>query len=405
MPRLIKITKVRLSKPSAGVVQCVISHREGLTGAFTIDVAAVAVQPDGSLLQPIYLGPFAEGSTVAVRAKRKGGRLEIERQITIPLPVTTTTTTEEIVMSWRGGAWVCATEKSCPPGYTLSLDGTTCSKIETVAPVSQEQPIQAATQNNPAYSSYGTRVYNADFDLAGVGSFTQIPAANAFWRYNGQSEVGPMNRSGIWVDADGDGVVDALAWGKELTVTFNVMATEEKIFYFGVGGDNQVKLTVNGTVVVNKEDSGNADNFKWWHIYPVRLNAGSNLVSVSGKGDGSVSDSVAMEIYNNTKEEIIAATSAAQLNILYSTQQVRGGSLQITTCPAGYQAINNNGVWQCQRVLAVPATVQNTGALTYTTRQRLRSGIPDGYEEANALDSGIGPYVAGEQNTDKCPLS
>lgn len=256
-----------------------------------------------------------------------------------------------------------STGAACPEGWQLSSDGTTCSRIVESEPTSQQTPIHAAPSTHPVYSQYGTRIYESGFNLQGDGAASEILSPDAFWsNFDSTVNNGPMNRNGIWVDNDNDGVRDALSMGQQLTVTFNLSSDSQKLFYFGVGGDNKIKLTVNGVVIVDKQTIVDL-NFKWWHVYPVLLNAGSNLVSVTGEGDGSVQDSMAMEIYENTEAELLAASSYADLNVRFKTADLRGGILQITECQAGYQPINDGGVWKCQKVETQPSTPVDLGVI------------------------------------------
>jgi hypothetical protein len=247
--------------------------------------------------------------------------------------------------------------KACPEGYVLSQDETTCSKVETVEPISQQVAVKAAASRHPVYSEFGTRIYDNGFTIDGVGTAQEIPAPHAFWSNGDNSpQHGPMNRNGIWVDNDGDGIRDALTPGAQLTVTFSLNSSAQKIFYFGIGGDNKARLTVNGVVIVNRDNSSTDINFKWWHIYPVLLHAGPNLISITGEGDGSVQDSMAMEIYENTPDQIAAANNYGDLTVRFRTGDLVGGTLQVTNCPDGYQPVDDgSGNWVCQRIVTTPS--------------------------------------------------
>jgi hypothetical protein len=245
---------------------------------------------------------------------------------------------------------------ACQEGYTLSPDGNSCSRIEIVPPDSQEVAVLAAESANDVYSEFGTKIYEPGFDVAGEGANTEIPSPHPFWSNpDSQAPHGPMNRNGIWIDNDSDGVRDALTPGAQLTVTFTLNSPTQKLYYFGIGGDNKIKLVVNGVVIVDKTNIIDL-NFKWWHVYPVLLNAGPNLTSITGEGDGSVQDSMAMEIYDNTEQELLDATGYGDLTVLFRTADLVGGTLQITNCPAGYQPVNTgDGNWVCQRVVITPS--------------------------------------------------
>jgi hypothetical protein len=249
---------------------------------------------------------------------------------------------------------------ACPEGYELSDDGTTCTWIEEAPPESQEEPVHAAISQNGVYSQYGMRVYDSGFNGSGNGPATEVLYPNSFWsNFDGSDTAGPMNRNGIWVDNNNDGIRDPLTAGAQLTITFALNSSSQRVLYFGIGGDNKIKLVVNGVVIVSKQII-DPDNFKWWHVYPVLVNAGANLVSLTGEGDGSIQDSMAMEIYDNTPEEIAAALDYTDLTVLFKTEDLRGGVLQITNCAEGFQPVNTGGNWVCQKVHTVPSVPIDT---------------------------------------------
>jgi hypothetical protein len=79
---------------------------------------------------------------------------------------------------------------------------------------------------------------------------------------------------------------------------------------------NAVAANVNaglGTAYTNSNIS-----FVVWSIIPVSLIAGNNLIQFSAKGNINL-DVMGLEVYDNTAAEIAAATSASQLNVLFSS--------------------------------------------------------------------------------------
>jgi hypothetical protein len=398
MPRSIKINRIPLDDTGLTENQFVtLSHMiVGVDTEYQLDHPEWEVKPDGELVEPFYLLDIPEGSVVRVQAKTVCGDTPVVREIEVPSLIT-----------WEAGETVCEQEDYCEmSGYQLSPDGTTCTLVEQIEPTTQDNPIKAAASillDN--YSAYGTRIYAPDFNVNGSGTLAATInaaspiAVSRYWMNRTQmgepSNIGPMNRSGIWTDDDGDGVVDRLAVGRELQVTYNLLMSVAKTVYIGVGGDNQYRLTLdrgNGPVVIVNNNQGGTDPFRWWHVYPVDVQAGNNLISITGTGDGSTQDSVAMIIYDNTLEELLAATSDAMLNIRFDTKNLRGGSLRIVTCPPGYQAVNVEGdIWMCQRLNQMPSAKRYTGIKFVETRIRLRNGQVE-YEEQNVAGGGEGPY-------------
>lgn len=308
------------------------------------------------------------------------------------------------ITTWEGADASCIKVKTCPEGYTLSPDGLTCTKIETANPVVQDTPIHAAISQNVAYSSNGMKIYNPGYSITGDGANT-LTTLNAYWinPSNTSLILGPMNRNGIWVDNNGDGIVDPLQAGKKLEVSFNFISAIQKTYFIGIGGDNKFKITINGIVIVDRTDII-SDNFRYWNVYPVVLNAGYNLISFAGEGDGSVSDCLAAEIYENTQAQITAATQDSDLTLRFRTRDLRGGVLQLTQCPPGYQSITVGGAVVCQKVSQVGSLLLNTGQKAFTNRRRLLGGVADGYTEPNANPGGIGPYIPPVTDLTSCPI-
>ena len=372
-------------------------------GGYTLLSTNITVRPNGELVTPYLLAYPAGAQSVTIMAKSNCGDDFFEKQIPLPQAAPVTTTTTLPVVTWQPATKRCETQKGCPAGYTLSPDGTNCTKVEDIAPTSQEAPINAAPSTNTVYSQYGTKLYLGTWDALGNGDATVL--SHDYWKNNVPyaETKGPMNKNGIWIDNNGDGIRDALVAGAKLNVSVKILSSSAKDFFIGIGGDNQVKLTVNGTTIVDKNQPANDHNFKWWHVYRIPFRAGDNIITVTGTGDGSTQDSVAMVIYENTAAELQAAVSDATLNIRFKTADVRGGVIRITNCPAGYQAINDGGVWKCQRILSQPAAVVNTGKQIVDTRRRLVNGVADGYIEANDQD-GEGPYFPTVMNMTECPV-
>lgn len=241
----------------------------------------------------------------------------------------------------------------CAAGYTLSPDGTYCYKEETVPPTTVQSDICfAASKLVTQYSSSGTYLYNTGYTTTLSGTSTLLTTQPQWKEQTGQA-VGPMNRDGVWVDANCDGTQDALTTGYRLNMTAVIHLTTPKTLYIGMGGDNTFRAELNGVVVVDRNNTGDSDNFNFFHVFPVDFPAGTNYVNFSGVGDGSTQDSLAAVIYDNTASEITSATSDAQLNRLFHSGSLVGGRLDIATCPDGYflDTSGGQGSYVCKRVL------------------------------------------------------
>jgi hypothetical protein len=115
------------------------------------------------------------------------------------------------------------------------------------------------------------------------------------------------------------------------------------IVYIGLGMDNIAQVYVNGilTILMNPVvmQSSIASQYPaysgvlpadvplvFWNIYPISLPYGNSSILVQNSNTGSVG-ALAVEIYNNTAAQIAAATSYADLNMLFQSNSIVGNDL------------------------------------------------------------------------------
>lgn len=257
---------------------------------------------------------------------------------------------------------IFAAEPYCLAGYTLSDDKSFCFKDETMEPEITQNNYCMAKTNISEYAQVGTRIYNPGFTPSNVENYVMPPSeiyavkyTAVQWKSTTGSD-GPMNRAAIWVDSDCNGSPNGLTAGAQTTVAAAIFnAGVSRTIFVGVGGDNNYKLIVNGEIVVETVVGGTV-NFALWHIFPVTIMSGTNLINVVGTGDGSVNDAIAMTIYDNTALEISTATTDANLNILFTTLSLVGEPVDIATCPAGWSLDTSGGQgnYICRRKIITP---------------------------------------------------
>jgi hypothetical protein len=232
----------------------------------------------------------------------------------------------------------------CSAGFTLAPDGSYCYQIDEVpaTPPSGGDPQDTVAATDNSYSTYGTYIYHAGFATNGTGVSDQITTGNAFW-INGPSNStsGPLNRCGLWTTST--------PAGQDIGFSVCLTLPETKVYFIGVGGDNRCRITVDGVVIVDQNVSALATQygadaqitFKVWHVYPVTLAAGPHIIELIGHNDSGVA-ALGAEVYNNTAAELIAATSYADLDVIFSTKDYIGEPVQLSTgglgysCPSGY---------------------------------------------------------------------
>lgn len=252
----------------------------------------------------------------------------------------------------------------CPDGYTLSPDETFCFKESETAPTIVTSDIcLAASQLATQYSSSGTNIYDPGYTIRLVGSSTNV-TTQPQWREQSGQVLGPMNREGVWVDTNCDGTKDPLTAGQVLKITYVLSLSVPATMFIGIGGDNTFKVEVNGTAIVDCDTSNpagggpSANNFNFWHVFPVNFESGDNYITFSAVGDGSTNDAFSAVLYNNTAGQLAAATADNQLNIVFKTSTYRGTHIDIATCPSGYflDTTGGQGSYVCRKVETTEST-------------------------------------------------
>jgi hypothetical protein len=278
----------------------------------------------------------------------------------------------------------------CPPGYTLFEDGTYCYQTTTTAATPPSSPENTVEKNLADYNTYGTLIYNPGFNINGTGSFTQISYANTFWVNGpgyptvlGNLTDGPLNRAGLWATTETSGQ----------TVGFTVCVTllEQAVYYVASSADNWITIKVDGNTVLDMDPvamgvflaangypSATIDSpFRFWHIYPIALNAGNRVIEIVGNNEVAPDPNPAamgVEIYNATAAEIQAATSYGDLGakLIFSSKDYIGEAVQVGsdgfgyTCPSGYSLVLCDGPAYCTQTL-VTSTIPCTSTTTTTT--------------------------------------
>lgn len=259
---------------------------------------------------------------------------------------------------------------NCPPGYTVKPDNSGCYIVESVPVNGSPNPGTPKTllpYQYHSYGNYGIVVYTGGFNIQGAATGTPtINNTNPFW-FNPSGGAftfqGPLNRCGLWTQT----MLENQAIG--FSVCINVPTT--KTYLIGMGVDNYGGIRINGTTIVtqNPVAMGNALSvgidvtFKYWNVYPVTLQAGENVIEVTGVNTDLVAV-LGIEIYDCSVSTLINATSYGDLGsaLLFSTKDYFNQVIPIYgtggvgyTCPFGYSLKTCN--------LATPTCVR----VTYTS--------------------------------------
>jgi hypothetical protein len=226
----------------------------------------------------------------------------------------------------------------CRSGYTLSPDGQYCFRILTQTPTLVDTNQTGTGANNDAYGSQGFFIYkqegyqsdgfpNGDpnlaesYDVFGITTYPNTAVLN-FWE-------GRMNAAGIWKAGNTSYSLTPLYLCAVINVATN------GYYYIGTGGDNGITIKINGPVVGSRtiitQPFSLVRDFRYWHIYPIYLYSGQNIITLANTNEPGTVGSFAAEIYQNTLAELTAATSTAALTRIFTTETYRtGGPNQLT---------------------------------------------------------------------------
>lgn len=251
----------------------------------------------------------------------------------------------------------------CPPGYTLSDDTTYCYITSTTAATPPSASETAVAVSDPHFSMCGSRVMNPGYTLNGTGTFSAIPTSVPFWINDGGvcvpggTTAGPMNRNAVWATTTLD--------NQTVGFTFCLTVPTTKTYYIGMSFDNYGQLSIDGTVII-LTDNFSTDPLMNWCIYPVDILAGDHVIEIIGINGVSTPPNpgaIAVEIYDNTRQEILTSTGYGDLTLLFATVDYIGEDIQIGsdgigyTCPDGYVLTLCDGPAHCvQTLTAAPIT-------------------------------------------------
>jgi len=209
----------------------------------------------------------------------------------------------------------------CGPDY-IPYDDTLCYTLEVTGAAPPIDPYELTDTSLNVYSSLGSRIYDVGFNVDGTfpGNFTQLNTSGVWKNDSNSFTFGPLNRTAIWSDNAPDNI-----W-----LGFNVCIDIDttKTYYVGVGADNHFKIKKDGeftfvNTYLNSSywNGGDGYPFKLWNIYPIEFQNGTHVLEVFGLNLGAQAG-FGLEIYDNTKEELINATSVDDLNIIFNSRQV-----------------------------------------------------------------------------------
>jgi hypothetical protein len=230
---------------------------------------------------------------------------------------------------------------TCDTSSLWTFDGTQYYRdiITSASPPILALEIYKPTITSTQYSADGTIIY----DSLNVPILT-LTTPNVWKNSVPDTNVnsGPLNRSGIWSNTTSGVIMTPI----DTWVGFSVCLTgltEGHQYYVGVGGDNGYSLWYDGTEIAS-EFNLNLVNFRKWHVFPIIATGGKHILELYGinktySTPGPNPARFGCEVYDNTLSELTAATSYANLNVLFSSDERVGAYFDIGKDLSGNQTI------------------------------------------------------------------
>lgn len=238
----------------------------------------------------------------------------------------------------------------CPPGYEYDAVSELCLAY-TASTTTTGTTINKAAGNS-GYNQYGARFcvpgsYTTCGSGAPASNFKVIGgASNPFWDANGTTTQGRLNNVGV---NNADMLTSDHFFGFSRCIDVPVKGE----YLFALAGDDEIRANLNGVQIVNNPWNGtmNANNFRYWWVWPVTLNAGQNTLTLEGaNGFSGGPASFGCEIVGpfaegtftvNTDFDIFSAQTGIDTytaNTIFSSLNEVGNTFntQTNVCPSGY---------------------------------------------------------------------
>jgi hypothetical protein len=298
----------------------------------------------------------------------------------------------------------------CPEGFTFNEEAGVCERITEAPADCGELATVLKSGTNTNYGKFGARFYESTLgrplpiEATAAGGGYRLEDANGTELLYPYTTSGTDGGTGPLVPLWQDRLNDIGAWAENnpsgndepvqewIGFTICVTVSETKQYSVGLAADNRCRFGLNGTIVATLEAADNTRNFNYWHVIPVTLQAGTNVITLEGYNAGQDA-AYGSEIYDATPEELSNMTTQAELDqvLIFSTLDVinNGGAFDLgegdigCSCPDGFVLSNCNGELQCVQIeTAEPAEDCNCPdedyTLVYFNSAEQNFTLPDG---------------------------
>ena len=167
--------------------------------------------------------------------------------------------------------------------------------------------------------------------------------SHPIWKGTNNS-TGRLNIAGVWNSGN-----VTLPTNKWIGFSRCIDITSAQSYLIGIGGDNQVRVILNGDTIIhlNYEDHR---NFNTWNVFPIELSPGNNIIQLEGLNVTNIAG-FAAEIYNASISELENITTEQGLDsvLVFSTKNMYGQQFQVgdSASKAGYRCPNGYDLDYC----------------------------------------------------------
>ena len=278
-----------------------------------------------------------------------------------------------------------STAGGCPEGFTFNPATNLCENITTFPVNCGDQVPVIAANDNGAFGKFGARFYEdvisttspnlpiANFGSTSVWELQYSNGTTYEWNnFQGPPSTVPVNPyfntlwkerlnvAGVWTGLTGPSPCEEPPCQEWIGFTQCIEIPTTGVYCVGMAADNRCKFSIDGQLMVSMT-SDSTRNFNHWHVVPIALNAGINIITLEGWNSGDVA-AFAAEIYDATPFELANMTTVAELEpvIVFSTKNnIDNGFFQVGTtvgcnCPDGGVLSNCAGELQCIEVETAP---------------------------------------------------
>ncbi len=265
----------------------------------------------------------------------------------------------------------------CPPDYVLAPNGLDCVLNTEISAVASPTIYTAIAATPQSFFGHHTKFYETTQGRPIPATMTSAPlgfqdatsiqynsvivSGNTLWGMAGTNTPadGRLNYAGIWTNGGTSGSGAQLPENEWIGFSTCVDVPVDGVYCIGMAADNCMRFSINGVLIVQNLIT-NSFAFNYWHVFPVQLSAGLNLISIEGLTTGGFA-SFGAEIYQQTSAILQTYTTQVELDAvtIFTTRDKIGQTFQLGSdsgysCPTGYALNTCDPIYTCSLVERTP---------------------------------------------------